>query len=102
MANTKKKQLPEIRSEDEERDFWANRDSSEYIDWSSARTRKLSNLRPSLRTISIRLPTSMVEDLKNSGKQARCSLPVPPQGFPGRTLEKRAAPHVVNSGGGLH
>lgn len=64
MANTKKKQLPEFRSEDEERDFWANRDSSEYIDWSSARTRKLSNLRPSLRTISIRLPTSMIEDLR--------------------------------------
>ena len=56
--------MPEFRSEDEERRFWAGNDSSEFIDWASASPRKLLNLRPSLRTISLRLPVSMIEDLK--------------------------------------
>ena len=64
MASTKKKQIPEFQSEEEERGFWAKKDSTEYIDWNSARQRRFPNLRPSLRTISIRLPTSMIEDLK--------------------------------------
>jgi predicted DNA binding CopG/RHH family protein len=60
----KKKRVPEFRSEDQERRFWAENDSSEFIDWASASRRKLPNLRPSLRTISLRLPVSMIEDLK--------------------------------------
>jgi predicted DNA binding CopG/RHH family protein len=64
MPGVKKKRVPEFRSEDEERRFWAENDSSEFIDWASASRRKLPNLRPSLRTISLRLPVSMIEDLK--------------------------------------
>lgn len=64
MPSVKKKRVPEFRSEDEERRFWAKNDSSEFIDWASASRRKLPNLRPSLRTISLRLPVSMIEDLK--------------------------------------
>lgn len=63
MTNTKK-QLPEFRSEEEEREFWATHDSTEFIDWSTARKRKLPNLKPTLRTISLRLPSSMITDLK--------------------------------------
>lgn len=59
-----KKQLPEFRSEDAEREFWATHDSTEYMDWRTARRRKLPNLKPTLRTISLRLPVSMIEDLK--------------------------------------
>lgn len=59
-----KKRVPEFRSEDQERAFWATHDSTDYIDWSHARGRKLANLKPSLRTISLRLPVSMIEDLK--------------------------------------
>lgn len=59
-----KKQVPEFRSEDEEREFWATHDSAAYIDWSHAKRRKFPNLKPSLRTISLRLPVSMIEDLK--------------------------------------
>ena len=59
-----KKKIPEFRSEDQERRFWANQDSTEYIDWSRAKRRKLPELKPSLRTISLRLPVSMIEDLK--------------------------------------
>jgi len=59
-----KKKLPEFNSEDEERRFWASADSTEYIDWASARRRKLVRVKPSLKTISLRLPVSMIEDLK--------------------------------------
>jgi predicted DNA binding CopG/RHH family protein len=60
----RKKQVPEFRSEDDERKFWAGHDSMEFIDWASASRRKLPNLKPTLRTISLRLPVSMIEDLK--------------------------------------
>jgi predicted DNA binding CopG/RHH family protein len=63
MANTKK-QIPEFRSEEDERKFWATHDSTEFIDWQSAQRRSFPSLKPSLRTISVRLPVSMIEDLK--------------------------------------
>ncbi|HEX2187461.1 MAG TPA: BrnA antitoxin family protein [Longimicrobiaceae bacterium] len=56
--------VPRFDSEDEEREFWAERDSTEYVDWSRARRVTLPNLKPSLRTISLRLPEMMLEELK--------------------------------------
>ena len=64
MLSTKKKPVPEFKSEDEEREFWAKQDSTEYVDWQSAQRRKFPNLKPTLRTISLRLPIGMIEDLK--------------------------------------
>ena len=64
MPDTKKKALPKFNSEDREREFWTTADSTEYLDWSSGKRRKLVHLKPSLRTISLRLPVSMSEDLK--------------------------------------
>lgn len=64
MKDTKKKKLPEFKSEEDEREFWAAADSTEYLDWSSAKRTKLVRLKPSLKTISLRLPVSMIEDLK--------------------------------------
>ncbi len=63
MAGTKKR-VPEFRSEEEERNFWAEHDSTEFIDWQAGQRRRFPHLRPSLRTISLRLPVSMIEDLK--------------------------------------
>jgi predicted DNA binding CopG/RHH family protein len=59
-----KKKLPEFKSEDSERKFWATADSTKYVDWESGRRKKLAQLKPSLKTISLRLPVSMIEDLK--------------------------------------
>jgi predicted DNA binding CopG/RHH family protein len=59
-----KKTIPEFKSEDEERKFWATADSTEYVDWPSGRRTRLVRLKPSLKTISLRLPVSMIEDLK--------------------------------------
>jgi predicted DNA binding CopG/RHH family protein len=64
MTSTKKKPMTEFRSEEEEREFQAGHDSTEFIDWQSAQRRKFPNLKPSLRTISLRLPVYMIEDLK--------------------------------------
>ena len=60
----KQKPIPEFRSEEDEREFWAKADSTQYVDWSAAQPRKFPKLRPTLRTISLRLPVSMIEDLK--------------------------------------
>jgi len=59
------KPIPHFNSEDEEREFWAAHDSTEYIDWSQAvRNPVLPNLKPSTRTVSIRLPESLIAELK--------------------------------------
>jgi len=64
VPSSKKRPVPEFQSEDAERAFWAAHDSAEFIDWQSAGRRKFPNLKPTLRTISLRLPVSMIEDLK--------------------------------------
>lgn len=58
------KKIPKFKTEAEERDFWVNADSSDYIDWSRAKRVLLPNIKPSLRTISLRLPELMLEELK--------------------------------------
>ena len=60
----KKKKIPKYKSEDKEREFWAKEDSTEYVDWSRARRVILPNLKPSLKTISLRLPELMLAELK--------------------------------------
>ena len=59
-----KKKVPRFKSEDKEREFWAREDSTPYIDWSKARRTILPKLKPSLKTISLRLPESMLEEIK--------------------------------------
>jgi predicted DNA binding CopG/RHH family protein len=59
-----KKKIPKFESEDQEREFWSNQDSTDYLDWGKAKRLSFPNLKPSTKTISIRLPESMLEDLK--------------------------------------
>jgi predicted DNA binding CopG/RHH family protein len=59
-----KKRIPKFKNEDEERKFWATHDSTDYIDWSKGKKVVLSKLKPSIKTISLRLPESMLEELK--------------------------------------
>jgi predicted DNA binding CopG/RHH family protein len=58
------KRIPRFKTENEEREFWAAADSSDYVDWSKARKAVFPNLKPSLKTISLRLPESMLDELK--------------------------------------
>ena len=59
-----KKKIPKFKNEAEERLFWQKHDSSEYVDWSDAKNVVMPKLKPSTRSISIRLPESMIEELK--------------------------------------
>ena len=58
------KKIPKFKSEDEEREFWSTHDSLDYIDWSKAKRIKFPNLKPSTKTISIRLPETLLSDIK--------------------------------------
>ena len=60
----KRRTIPRHRSEDQERAFWAKADSTDYIDWTKARRAVLPNLKPSLKTISLRLPEHMLAELR--------------------------------------
>ncbi len=63
--DSKHKPIPHMNSEEEEQEFWTAHDSTEYIDWSKAeRNPALSHLKPSTRTVSIRLPESLIAELK--------------------------------------
>jgi len=59
-----KKRIPRFKTEAEERDFWRSHDSSDYLSWEDATEITLSKLKPSTKTISLRLPESMIEELK--------------------------------------
>ena len=58
------KRIPKFKSEAEEAEFWATHDSTEYVDYSKAKSVVFPNLKPSTKTISIRLPESLIEHLK--------------------------------------
>ena len=62
--NPMKKKIRKFKNEDQEREFWATHDSMEHIDWGKAKRITLPNLKPSVRTISLRLPESMLEELR--------------------------------------
>jgi predicted DNA binding CopG/RHH family protein len=60
----KRKRIPRFSSEDAEREFWARHDATEHVDFSRAKPARFPELRPSSRTISLRLPDSLLADLK--------------------------------------
>ncbi len=64
-----KKKVPEFTNEAEEREFWESHDSSEYVDWSQAQTAVLPNLKPSTKTISLRLPEALLDRIKVEAKK---------------------------------
>lgn len=59
-----KKAIPAFASEAQERAFWETHDSSEYLDWSKAQRAVLPRLKPSTRTISLRLPQHLLDAIK--------------------------------------
>ena len=59
-----KKKIPKFKSEEKEREFWATADSTEYVDWNKGKRVVLQNLKPSLKTISLRLPEPMLAELR--------------------------------------
>jgi predicted DNA binding CopG/RHH family protein len=58
------KPIPRFKNEAEERRFWERRDSTQYVDWSKAKPTRFPNLKPSTQSISLRLPASLLDDIK--------------------------------------
>lgn len=58
------KKTPEFKGEAEERAFWESHDSTEFVDWKQARRAQFPNLKPSTKTISLRLPESLLDRIK--------------------------------------
>jgi len=61
---SKLKKIPEFKSEAEERAFWERHDSSDYMDWRKAEAASFPNLKPSTKTISLRLPEGLLDSIK--------------------------------------
>jgi len=63
----KRKKLPNFKTEQEEREFWDTHSSEEYVDWNKVEVidAPFPKLKPSTKTISIRLPETMLEELKS-------------------------------------
>lgn len=60
----KLKEIPKFRNEDEERKFWAKHDSTEFVEWEQAKSVVLPNLKPTTRTISLRISESMLNQIR--------------------------------------
>jgi len=64
-----KRRIPKFKNEDEEREFWREHDSSEYLNWKSAERALFPNLKPSTRAISLRLPESLLDTLRQMANE---------------------------------
>ena len=60
------KAAPKFKSEAAERKFWEARDSAELVDWSKAGRATFPNLKPSTQSISLRLPSHLLERIKSA------------------------------------
>jgi predicted DNA binding CopG/RHH family protein len=60
------KAIPEIANEKEERKFWEQNDSSDYLDWNEAQPVVMPNLKPTTKTISLRLPQPLLDSIKSA------------------------------------
>ena len=60
----KLKEIPNFKTEEETREFWAENDSTEFVDWENAESVILPKLKPTTRTISIRISASMLDKIR--------------------------------------
>lgn len=61
---TKPNQVPDFKTEDEERDFWDTHSFADYADQFQRVDMDFSALKPSIQRVTFRLPSSMLQSLK--------------------------------------
>jgi len=61
--------LPKFKNEDAERDFWAKLDLSEYYEPSDLEPVSFPNLKPTSRSISIRMPEYLINRVKEKANE---------------------------------
>ena len=64
--NKQLKSVPKFSNEAEERAFWEKHDTSDYVDWAKAKRVALPNLKPTTKTISLRLPQHLLDSIKTA------------------------------------
>ena len=64
--NKQTKTVPKFADEAQERMFWETHDSTEYLDWSKAKKVTLPKLKPTTKTISLRLPQHLLDSIKTA------------------------------------
>lgn len=64
--NKKLKPLPQFADESQEQAFWETHDSAEFVDWTTAKNVSLPNLKPTTKTISLRLPQHLLDGIKTA------------------------------------
>lgn len=84
------KKLPKFRNEDEERAFWDTHSSVDYFDWSKAQNVIFPNLKPTSRSISIRLPEYIINQVKIEANK----LDIPYQSLMKQYIAKGAFPET--------
>jgi len=96
-----KKQLRTVsknKNEDAERGFWSAADSTDYVDWSKASRASFPNLKPSLRTISLRMPEPLLDRLKSMANERD----VPYQSLIKIILSERIAEELAAQGSDIN
>ena len=61
--------LPKFKNEDEEREFWAKINLADYYEPSDAIRVSFPNLKPTSRSISIRIPEYLLNRLKEKANE---------------------------------
>ena len=85
-----KKVIPDFKDERQERVFWEQEDSTEFLEWESAKSVSLPNLKKSTKSISLRLPADMLERLKVKAN----AMDVPYQSYIKMLLQKELSSSI--------
>lgn len=84
--------IPKFDNEDQEREFWAKHDSTDYVDWSKAKKALFPNLKPTTESISLRLPSTLLSRIK----QLANSKDIPYQSLMKVFLSDRVKKEILN------
>jgi predicted DNA binding CopG/RHH family protein len=68
------KKIPKFKNAVEERDFWEKHDSTDYVDWKNAQSVSFPSLKPSTKTISLRLPEGLLDSIKIEANKGICLI----------------------------
>lgn len=60
------KPIPKFATEADERAYWESNDSTAHLDWTQAQQVSLPNLKPTTKTISLRLPQHLLDSIKTA------------------------------------
>jgi predicted DNA binding CopG/RHH family protein len=93
MRTKKYKKIPEFKSQSSEAKFWNKNDTTDYIDWDNAKLAIFPNLKPSTKTISIRLPEPLLDSLKELSNKRD----VPYQSYIKMILSDRVQKELIGS-----